>query len=53
MFLQKGTAKVRKCCSFEKEQQKCTIIKCKHAKNELVVHYIDAEDGPQFEGSNT
>ncbi len=36
-----------------KEQQKCTIIKCKHAKNELVVHWIDAEDGLQFEGSNT
>ena len=33
----------------EKEQQKCTSMKCKHAKNELAVHCIDAEDGSQFE----
>lgn len=36
-----------------KRTAKCTIINCKHAKNELVVHYIDAENGLQFEGSNT
>ena len=38
-----------KCCSFRKGTAKYTTIKCKHAKNELAVHCIDAEDGSQFE----
>ena len=33
----------------EKEQQKYTSMKCKHAKNELDVHFIDADDESQFE----